>query len=162
MKMNRRIVTLACTVLALPVSAFAQAERAESDSDAENFVVASQKSSAELRRDLWRAEKDFYSIFNELNEEKLYDVRCTKDAPTGSVIKVQTCRPKFIDKALRDGKISRTTSVESNPELSRQISTFREKLEAYVADNPDLRSAATTLNLARARLEANKDAASNK
>lgn len=62
----------------------------DSDSGAENIVLANQKSSAELRRDLWRVVKDFYSIFKELNEKKLYDVRCTKNAPTGSVVKVQT------------------------------------------------------------------------
>ncbi|MGI9222468.1 MAG: hypothetical protein ACR2QS_15685 [Woeseiaceae bacterium] len=160
MKLNRTIAALVCAVMVLPVTTFGQAERTEADSSNENIVVASTKSKAELRRELWRAEKDFYSIYNDLNEEKIYDVRCTKDAPTGSVIKVQTCRPKFIDKALREGKISNSTSLESDPELSRKISTFREKLDAFLMADTNLRSAATTLNQARAELDAKNEAES--
>lgn len=167
MKPTRTKSALFATVLLLPMAVVGQ-DRDEStevtpDKEvSESIVVASQKSSRELRRDLWRAEKEFYSIYNKLNDDSLYDVRCTREAPTGSVIKVQMCRPKFLDKALREGKVKRGTNLDSNPELAGKFSTFRENLETLAAENPDLQAAAAELNLARARVKADKDSRSGK
>ena len=84
MKLTRTILALFVTVLVLPTAAVGQ-----DDEVIENIIVASQKSPGDLRRDLWRSEKDFYSIYNKLNDDSLYDVHCIKEAPTGSVIKSQ-------------------------------------------------------------------------
>ena len=152
MKLTRTILALFVTVLVLPTAAVGQ-----DDEVIENIIVASQKSSGDLRRDLWRSEKDFYSIYNKLNDDSLYDVHCIKEAPTGSVIKSQICRPKFLDKALRDGKVNYTTGLDANSNITGKIATFRKKLETLVAANPDLQTAAITLNLARARLMADRE-----
>lgn len=154
MKLTRSILALTVVVMTLPTVASGQGESASTQAD-ENIVLASQKSPRELRRDLWQAEKDFYAIYNRLNDDGLYDVRCSREAPTGSVIKIQTCRPKFLDRALREGEIKNAESLASNTEITEKMATFRENLEALVAENPELQSAATTLNLAHARLEAN-------
>jgi hypothetical protein len=127
----------------------------------ENIVVASQKSSRGLRRDVWRSEKDFYSIYNKLNKDSLYDVHCTKEAPTGSVIKSQMCRPRFLEKALREGKIDYVTSPDTNSIIAGEIATFRKNLETLVAANPELQTAAVTLNLAHARLAADRERRAN-
>jgi hypothetical protein len=159
MKLSRKTPVLVVTVLLFPMAAAGQdkdaSTEANSDNEAfENIVVASQKSPGDLRRDLWRAEKEFYSMYNKLNDDGLYDVRCTIEVPTGSMIKSQVCRPKFLDRAIKDGKVRNATSLESNPEIAANIVTFRNNLETLVAENPDLQTAAAALNLAHARVEA--------
>ncbi|MDJ0700028.1 MAG: hypothetical protein QNJ07_09245 [Woeseiaceae bacterium] len=149
MKLTRTTLALFAAVLVIPMAAVGQ------DKDViENTVVATQKSPGELRRDFWRAERDFYAIYNRLNEDGLYDVRCTKEAPTGSMIKTQTCRPKFVDRAIKEGKFSKGGRLDSNSEIEAQMATYRKKLETLVAANSELQSAAAALNLAHAQLQA--------
>lgn len=157
------VFALFVTALMLPMAAVGQDEDASTEmaSDNENIVVASQKSPREMRRDLWRAEKEFYSIYNELNDDNIYDVRCTKEVPTGSTIKSQMCRPKFLDRALKDGKVKNTTNLDSNPEIADQIATFRKNLEELVVANPDLQTALATLNSAHAQIAADKERRAN-
>jgi hypothetical protein len=166
MKLTRTILALFVTVLVLPMPAFGQdedvsTEVTSNDEVTENIVVASQKSAGDLRRDLWRSEKDFYAIYNKLNGDSLYDVKCTKEAPTGSVIKTQTCRPKFLNRALREGKIKYTTDLDTDSVIAYEIATFRKNLATLVAANPDLKTAAATLNLAHDQLLADKERRAN-
>jgi len=153
MKQARTILALFAAAMISPVTAIAQDEDIVADAS-ENIAVASHKSPDELRRDLWQAEREFYALYNDLNDDNRYDVRCTKEAPTGSVIKLQTCRPKFLDKALREGRISNPENLGSNTQVVNKMETFRKNLEALVATNPELRSAAATLNLAYDQLAA--------
>ena len=162
MKLTRTILALAAAVLALPITAIAQSEDLSADLASANeangdLVVASQKSARDLRRDLWRAEKDFYSIYNKLNDDSNYDVVCTKEAPTGSMIKTQVCRPKFLTRAFKEGKIKNAAELESNAEIAGKVATFRNNLATLAAENPDLKAAAATLNLAHARVMADKE-----
>jgi hypothetical protein len=165
MKLTRTILVLFATFLVLPMAAAgrddASTELTPDNDVSDNIVVASQKSLGDLRRDLWRAEKDFYSMYNELNDDNLYDVLCSTEIPTGTVLRSQVCRPKFLDRALKDGKIKNASNLESNPEIAHQIATFRKNLESLVAENGDLQAAAVALNLAHARLEAGSERKSN-
>ncbi len=153
MNPTHTILAILLAVLMLPASATGQAE----DGVTEDIVVAKQKSSRDLRRDLWRAEKDFYAIYNKLNDDGIYDVVCRKQAPTGSMIKTQVCRPKFLDRAIKEGKVGKGTKLDSNSELQGKIATFRENLATLVAEDPDLKAAAATLNTAHARVTADKE-----
>ena len=166
MKLTRTILAIIVTVLVLPMAAVAQDEDVSTevtsdDEVIENIVVASQKSPRDLRRDVQRSEKDFYSIYNKLNDDSLYDVHCTREAPTGSVIKSQVCRPKFLERAIREGKVNNATDLDTNSIIAGKIATFRKNLETLVAANPDLQTAAATLNLAHARLMADKERRAN-
>ena len=147
---TRTLLALLASLLVLPTAAIGQEDIAATDT----LAVASQKSAKQLRRDYWRAERDFYAIYNKLNEDGLYNVRCSREAPTGSVFKVQSCRPKFLDRALKEGKINADAKLETNVEITDMMATFRENLNSLVATNPELKSAAATLNSAYAQLEA--------
>ena len=62
-------------------------------------VVVGQKSKSEMRRDVFQAEEDFYSVYNKLNDDKEYDVRCFYEKRTGTNIKNHVCRARFVTKA---------------------------------------------------------------
>ena len=161
MKSIHTRVVLLLSVLALPMVAATADEAANANASArENIVVASKKSAREARRDLWNAEKEFYSIYNELNEDNVYDVRCSREAQTGSVMKVQTCRVKFIDEAIRDGKVKSSAGLQTNPELVSMFETFRKNVDTLTNADPELRKAAISLNQARADYKASREAGS--
>lgn len=151
MKSNRTHLLLLVAVLAMPAAVTAKDENSSA-----NLVVASNKSPEDLRRDVWRAEKDFYSLYNKLNDESLYDVRCAHEAPTGSVIKEQVCRPKFLSRAIKEGKVRSAADLTGDTAIGRKMTTYRENISSLVAANPELQAAVATLNKAHDELAASK------
>ena len=122
-------LALFIAVLILPLAAVGQDKEASpdvasNDGKIENVVVVGQKSLAELRRDVYRAEEDFYSVYNKLNDDKEYDVRCFYETPTGTHLKNHICRAKFVSKAYSDhaarsgNKLTRMANQNANPVLA--------------------------------------------
>ena len=159
MKLTHKILALLVAALALPMAAVGQEEEdsikvASAEGAIENIVVTGQKSSAELRRELWEVEDDFYALYNKLNDSALYDVHCAREAPTGSRIKQQVCRPEFLVRALNRGDITSMTDMNSSPLIAGKMAKFQETLGTLMAANPELQSAADTYGAARARFMA--------
>lgn len=151
---TRTISALIFAVLALPTAAVGQdeisRETAADNAAIESSAAASQKSMADLREDVWQSEDDFYTLYNKLNDDSLYDVRCSNEAPIGSRIKTHVCRPVFLLRALSRGEINRMTNLEKNPAIAEKMARFREKLGTLIAANPELQAAADTFTSARA------------
>jgi len=59
------------------------------------FAQDDEKSVGELRKEAETAEKDLYSLFNDINSDDDFDVRCKRQKTLGSRRKVQVCTPKF-------------------------------------------------------------------
>lgn len=152
MKLTQTIVALFVAALALPVVAVAQDEEA-----VDEIVVASQKSLANLRRDLIDAEDDFYSLYNELNTDNEYDVRCRYEAPTGQRKKTHVCRPVFFSKARNREDKNRSIDPKTDRVIADKMVTLQDKLETLVAANPELQEAMARYNTARARLIARSE-----
>ena len=166
MKLTHTLLALLVAVLALPMAAVGQDEEvstevASDDEAIENIVVASQISPRELRQDLWKSEDEFYSLYNKLNDDNLYDVRCVYKAPTGSRIKNQVCRPVFLSRALSRGDITHVTNMDANAVLADKMAKFREKVNTLIAANPELQAAAATYNTARGRFMAQSERRAN-
>ena len=162
MKLTHTILALFIAVLALPMTAVGQDEEAStevaSDDEAiEDIVVASQKSTADLRRDLFQSEDDFYSLYNKLNDDNQYDVRCFYEAPTGSRIKNHVCRAVFVSRALNRGNITRVTNLDTNPVIADKMVKFQEKLATLIAASPELQVVLVRYNTARARFMAQSE-----
>lgn len=147
MKLTHTILASFVAVLALPLAAVGQDEEA-----IEDIVVASQKSTGALRRDLIRAEKDFYSLYNKLNDDNEYDVRCFKEAPTGVRTKQHVCRPVFFSKARNRENLNRGIDLNTDPVIADRMVKLQEKLDALIATNPELQVELVRYNTARARL----------
>ena len=154
MKPTRMITALIFAVLALPTKAVGQeqisTEVAVDDQAVEASVVAVQRSTADLRHDLWQTEDDSHTPYNKLNDDNLYDVRCSYEAPIGSRIKTHVCRPAFLLRALSRGEINRMTNLEKNPAIVEKMARFREKPGPLIAANPELQAAADAFTTARA------------
>jgi len=163
----RTILALSLAVLALPMATAGQDEKASTavasnDKTIDEIVVVGQKSLAELRRDVLRAEEDFYSVYNKLNDDNEYDVRCFYETPTGTHLKNHVCRARFITNAYsahaaRSGnRITRVANQDANPVIVEKTAKFQVKLETLIAANPELQAALVQYNTLRAQFMAER------
>ena len=157
MKLVHAILAIFVALSALPMAAVGQDEEA-----IDNIVSTGQKSKAALRRDLIKAEGDFYALYNKLNDDNEYDVRCFYEAPTGLRTKHQVCRPVFFSKARNRDDPTRRMNPDTDRVIADKMVKLQEKLEALTAANPELQAAMARYNTARARLMAlSEERASN-
>ncbi len=148
MKSAHTKLALFVAVLALPLTA------AGEEDVIDDIVVTGEKSMAELRRELAKAEKEFYSLYNDLNDDNDYDVRCRMESPTGVRKRYQVCRPVFFSEARNREDKNRPVDPATDPTLQAKLETLQEKMETLVASNPDLMVAMNKYNTARARVAA--------
>ena len=156
MKRAHTVLASFIALLALPVAAAGQDEEA-----IDNIVVTSQKSTTTLRREMIRAEDDFYELYNQLNDDNEYDVRCSYITITGARKKEHVCRPVFFSKARHRENKTRPIDPNTDPGLAGKMVTLQERLATLVAANPDLQDKMTTYNTARAEFIARREDKSN-
>lgn len=70
--------------------------QANSPGEIEEVIVYGEKSLLSLKREVMKAEENAYAVFNSLNTDHQYDIRCYKKAPTGSHIKRRVCFPNYM------------------------------------------------------------------
>lgn len=116
-----------------------------------------QKSQAELRREVYEAEEDFYALYNKLNDERDYSVRCRYEKPTGSRIKNHVCRARFVTKAYdrharrNRNNLSSVANQDADPVLVQKKVEYEAHMEALIAANTELQAAFDRYNAARVR-----------
>lgn len=158
MKPNRTMLALIVAAMTLPVAAAAQDDKAIDD-----VVVVGHKSLADLRREVFQAEEDFYSVYNKLNDEKEFDVRCFYEKPTGTHQKNHVCRARFVTEAYAKhasrnrNDLSRVANQDANPEFAAKNARYQEKMETLIAANPELMAAFERYNMARAQFFAQRE-----
>ena len=162
MKPTYTVLTLFVAVLALPLAAIAQDEEAIDD-----IVVVGKKSTSALRRDVFQSEDDFYALYNKLNDDNEYDVRCFYETPTGTRMRNHVCRAVFVSNAYlkhaaRNGfDVKRVANQDASHATKEQTATFQEKLETLIAANPELQAALVRYNTARARFMEEREGSAN-
>ena len=167
MKPTRTILALFIAVLTFPILAVAQDEGASNDATIDDIVVVAQKSLGDLRREVVKAEEDFYSVFNKLNDERDYNVRCFYESPTGTHLKNHVCRARFVTKAYsqhasRSGnKITRVANQDGNPAFIEKTAKYQEKMQTLIATSPELQAALIEYDTARTRFVAQREQSAN-
>lgn len=154
------ILALFCAVLALPLTAAGQDEKDSSDAAIDDIVVVGKKSLSEMRKDVFEAEEDFYAVYNKLNDDPDYDVRCFYEQATGTHIKNHVCRARFVTKAFSShaarnrNDMSRVANQDANPVLAEKTAKYQEKLESLIASDEELQAALIRYNTKRAEFMA--------
>jgi hypothetical protein len=135
----------------------------ESSEPIDEIVVYGDKPLGALRREVYRAEENFFDLFSALNQDDDYDIRCYYEVPSFTHIRRHVCRAKFVIDA---------TSAESAPAFSEQVGAFsrpaayvirmkkerlRELMEALVAERPELLQALNDYTNAKQILESEKE-----
>jgi hypothetical protein len=139
-------------------------ETTEQDSSEaiDEITVVGQKPLHALRREVYRAEEDFFEVFSAINEDDDYDVRCYYEVPSFTHIRRHVCRAKFVIDA---------TSAESRAFMSEQVGNFsrpatfeierkkkrlQELMEALIVERPELLQALNKYTNAKQTLESEK------
>jgi hypothetical protein len=78
-------------------------EALEPPGDVEEVIVRGGKSLSQWRLELYRAQDELVTLFNELNEGEDNDVRCRNEVPTGTRIPQRVCWSHAQDKASATG-----------------------------------------------------------
>lgn len=68
----------------------------------ELVVEAKRTRLTELRNEMIRLEDEFYSRYNELNENDDFDIRCTREAKVGTRLERRYCRAVYENQILAD------------------------------------------------------------
>ncbi len=162
MKPTRTILALFAALLTLPLVAVGQGDEASNDDAIEDIVVVGQKSVSSLRRGVFEAEEDFYSVFNKLNDEKDFDVRCRYEKLTGTNIKNHICRARFVTKAFdrhasrNRNNLYRAANMTADSALEARTVEYQAKVEELIAAHPELQAALERYNASRAQFLANR------
>jgi hypothetical protein len=92
----------------------------------EEIVVYGEKSLIVLRNELYRAQEDFFTVFNSLNSTNDFDIKCNKITFLGARRRVHRCLPNF---AIR---------YEAQASADMMIAAYAHQFEAMdYSDNVD-------------------------
>ena len=85
-------------LLVMPVSGVCQSESAQAEEPPgpiEEVIVRGSKSIIDLKHEMYEAEDALFDFFNSFNTDDQFDIRCYKEAPTGSKIKRRVCKTNW-------------------------------------------------------------------
>ncbi len=139
----------------------ASAQESEQDSPdvIEEIVVQGEKSLSQLRHRVYAAEDDFYALFNSMNDDDDFDIRCTEEAAIGSRVKKRVCRANFERQATAEEARGVRLGIPATPaqaEITRKKRIFLEKMEILVNENPELLKALADFGDAKTDYETEK------
>ncbi len=156
------VLALALVPVAMGQTASVDETEQGSSEAIEEITVYGDKPLHALRREVYRAEENFFDVFSSLNQDDEYDVRCYYEVPSFTHIRRHVCRAKFVVDA---------TSAESAPAFSEGIGAFsrpavyeirrkkekmRELMEALVVESPEMAQALTEYTNTKQILESER------
>ncbi len=162
--MNFRNPIAILALLAIAGAGVAQEVEEESNEIPEEITVYGQKTLLNLKMRVYRAEEDFFKLFNELNEDDQYDIFCEKIARVGSRIKRRTCWSPF-EREIDEEQTRRSFESGSAMLGMRNEGLIRHKrleqakmLVEMVRENPALQKKYAAYAKAGARFDAEREA----
>jgi hypothetical protein len=82
----------------------------------EEIIVTLPESLSSLRREVYRAENKVFDVFNELNDDLEYDIKCKMENRHGTKMRVRVCKPNYYRFAME----------EEGETLARKFAAFME------------------------------------
>lgn len=107
----------------------------------QEITITGQRRLLDLRNRIHEAEDRMYGLFNELNDNRLFDIHCHWEAETGTRIRKRNCRPRFVDMAQERQAEDFLSSVQgfnygesAHPPPAAVISYYNPQLEARMRE----------------------------
>ena len=114
----------------------------------EEITVLGQRSFFTLRLEIEAAESEVYGLFNELNTNDDFDVKCTWEVYTGSHFKRRICRAAYLRKAEAEytqnylkGIDTRLSISGVKGEVQQQTLAMEAEMAQLALDNPEFSQA---------------------
>jgi len=135
----------------------------ESSESIEEIVVYGDKPLSTLRREVYKAEENFFDLFSSLNQDDEYDVRCYYEVPSFTHIRRHVCRANFVIDATSAQAEEWRTAGPRRPiapaawKIQSKKKIMRELMEALIAERPELLQALNDYTDKKQNLEAEKE-----
>ena len=124
-------------------------ESEEQEETIEEITVIGQQQIFTLQQQIIQAEDRAFDIFNELNDDDMYDIHCRMEARTGTLLKKRMCRPNFYHRATADNAseylalIGEYSNYGGPSPSTRNVFTYRfpifkDKVKELAKENPEL------------------------
>jgi hypothetical protein len=133
----------------------------------EEITVYGDKSLTRLRHELYRAEEDFFDVFNDLNSTDEFDVDCDYVTILGDRRRHHLCMPKFAEKAeidatlnmLVDGKAGGSWAEYylGSVRVRKKDELLKAEIAALVTENPEMQEAFNNLVRANRAYESKRE-----
>jgi len=157
------VLVLALAPVGMSQTATIEESEPVSSESIEEIIVYGEKSVNELRRDVYKAEENFFDLFSSLNQDFEYDVNCYYEVPTGTHLRRHVCRANFVVEATSVQYVELRTRGPRYPTLPPELviakkkKLLRQKMEALVAEHPELLRALTEYTNKRMTLESERE-----
>lgn len=160
-----KIAAAALTLAVVPSTGLCQSAAEQKIEEAptdpiEEIIVYGEKSLANLRREVYRTEENFFATFNALNEEEEYDVHCFYEVPSFTHIRRHVCRANFVkDATAKDfaGWRRGQPVIPSETVIMQKKKRLGIKLELMAVEHPELLEALNKYTNAKQVLESEKE-----
>ena len=134
----------------------------ESSETIDEITVYGDKSISALRREVYKAEENFFDVFNSLNRDDQYDVRCYYEIPSFTHIRRHVCRANFVvDATSAEAEMWRTEGprhpiAPASHKIQAKKKRLGELMEALVTKRPELYQALNKYTEAKEVLESER------
>ena len=110
----------------------------------DEITVYGENSVQAIKAQIIRADRKLYGLFNELNDDRDYDVHCRLEGVYASRRKERICLPAFEHGVLEESWNDLDTwtgAGRPNAEIRKKREIFRQKMMEFAAQNPELEKA---------------------
>ena len=107
----------------------------------EELTVTAPRSLSSMRAMILDAEEDVLTVFNSLNQDSDYDIRCRRETPIGSNISVRVCTPRFVDREVAKAEqdfLAGLGYFDPTGIIRTYEAVLLEKMIKLVTENPEL------------------------
>jgi hypothetical protein len=135
----------------------------ESSESIEEIIVYGDKSLHDLRLEVYKAEENFFEVFNSVNEDDEFDVRCFYEVPSFTHIRRHVCRAYFVTNATSGGAIvfmgadPQYPVVPAGTIIMQKKRRMQEIMESLVAERPELLQALSEYTEKKQTFESEKE-----
>ncbi len=144
----------------LQQAVFAQEADAEYSAPLEEVVTIAPRTLRLMRVEIRKAEENVIDLFNAVNIDGDYELRCQREAPLGSHIPVRSCTTRIVDRltarASRDFVITGFFDYPA-AEIRYHEQMLRETMSKLISEDPLLHRAATEYYLLKTEYDAERE-----
>ena len=156
------VLMLACASAGLCQTTSAQESETASSDTPEEIIVYGKKNIVQLRRELYVAEENLFTVFNSLNSTDDFDVECDYVYYLGDRRRHHVCMPRFAKKyeaqgssaiILANNGFSDNVGSANWVRVKKKNKLLWKEMAALVLEHPELREEFTNLETMKSAYE---------
>jgi len=133
-----RVIGIISSLMGITFSTAQTQDTGSSASKEREITVLGERSFFTLRLEIEAAEEEVYGLFNELNTNDDFDVKCTREVYTGSHFKRRSCMAAYLREAEAENAQNQLKGIDTRLSLSGVKGEVRQQTLAMEAEMAQL------------------------